>query len=68
MIFALQKCRDRKEKTLRFHLHTEYAYEIKVACPHTLKNRDTLEKRKIAVFCRFQGSMTFCLTPVMVPS
>ncbi|MBS1017292.1 hypothetical protein [Acetobacter persici] len=68
MIFASQKCRDREEKTLQFHMHPKGAYEIEVACPHTPKNRDTPKKGEMAVFCRFSGIMalmTLCVTPVM---
>ncbi|WP_156480264.1 hypothetical protein [Acetobacter tropicalis] len=68
MIFASQKCRDREEKTLQFHMHPKGAYEIEVACPHTSKSRDAPEKGKMAVFCRFSGFMTpmiLCMTPVM---
>lgn len=68
LIFATQKCRDREEKTQRFHMLAQHAYEIAVACPHTSKSRDTPEKGKMAVFCRFSGFMTpmiLCMTPVM---
>lgn len=49
-------------------MHTECAYEIEVACPHTRKSQDTQGKEKMAASCRFSGvmtPMTLCMIPVM---
>lgn len=68
LIFATQKCRDREEKTLQFHMHPKRAYEIEVACLHARKSRNTSKEEKMAVSCRFppiMTSVTADITPVM---